>query len=600
METCKNWFTYIYLTIFGICLSYSLFSATLNMGVNAKYPFIWYGGMLIVMGGLWLVLNTSAAITSHFRLSWVKPGSRKAAVFLEAFVLLSIVTAAALLRFWIISNLPMQPESDYLTYYKVAELLAQGKLISDGAGYCDYISQFPHVMGFPYILSLVFRVFGVSVSTGLYFNLAVSLLSIFFVHRTARLLAGNVGGILAAALVAFWPSQILYINQMASEPVFMCLTLICIWIAARLFKAPDGEKAWKILVFNIALGILLAIAGGVRPVAIILLIAIIICSVTYKARLTGSAEAGLIKSCMSRGWIRALAILTGYMACSLLISAATAKAIDRELPGTTASFGYNLMVGFNIESRGGWNEKDSSFLTQRFAETGSAEEAHIASRAMALSRLKEDPVGIANLIFQKYTLLWENDDYGSYWNLLFLKQQNNLTSQRNEFINSVTIWNNIYYIICVYLSLLAGIYLWFGKKVGTEHVLVLYFIGIAMLHMFLESQSRYHYNILPVFAILASAGAVEIFIHHADARRTATDSIATSATDFKSGEQSLEKAAAIEEQKSSEEELIEKEAGQIDNKFNLLDAIKQGHVTVTVTEAYLNSDKDKKEPGEKE
>ncbi len=554
----------------------------------------------MLMGGLWLLLNTSAAIAAHFSLSGMKAGGRKAAVFLEAFAMLSIITAAALLRFWIISNLPMQPQSDFQTYYKVAELLTQGKLISDGAGYCDYISQFPHVMGFPYILSLAFRVFGVSVSTGLYFNMAVSLLSIFFVHRTARLLAGRVGGILAAAIVAFWPSQIIYINQMASEPVFMCLTLICIWIAARLFKAPAGEKAWKLLVFNIALGILLAIAGGVRPVAIILLIAIIICSVTYKARLSGSDEAGLIKSCMSRGWIRALVILSGYMACSLLISAATAKAIDRNLPGTTASFGYNLMVGLNIESKGGWNETDSSFLSKKFAETGSAQEAHIACRNVALSRLEKHPVGIANLVFQKYTLLWENDDYGSYWNLLFLKQQDNLTPERNEFMNNITIWNNIYYMICVYLSLLAGIYLWFGRKVGTEHVLVLYFIGIAILHMFLESQSRYHYNILPVFALLASAGAVEIFRHHAAARRTATDSIATSAADFKSEEQSLEKAAAIAEQKPLEGVRMEKNTDPIDNKFDLLEAIKQGHITVTVTEAYLSRDEKEKEPDKKE
>jgi len=573
----------------------------LNIGVNAKYPFIWYGGMLMLMGGLWLVLNTSAAIASHFSLSGVKPGGRKAAVFLEVFALLSMIAAAALLRLWIISNLPVKPESDFQTYYKVAELLSRGKLISDGAGYCDYISQFPHVMGFPYILSLVFRVFGVSVSTGLYFNLAVSLISIFFVHRTARLLAGKAGGILAAAIAAFWPSQILYINQMSSEPVFMCLTLICMWIAARLFKAPAGEKAWKILVFNIALGILLAIAGGVRPVAIILLIAIILCSVTYKARITANAEAGLIKSCMSRGWIRVLVVLTGYMACSLLISAATAKAIDRELPGTTASFGYNLMVGLNIESKGGWNEKDSSFLSHSFAETGSAEEAHLACRAEALRRLEKDPVGIANLIFQKYTLLWENDDYGSYWNLLFLKQQNNLTAQRNQFINNVTIWNNIYYIICVYLSLIAGIFLWFReKKVGTEHVLVLYFIGTALLHMIVESQNRYHYNILPVFALLASVGAVEIFRHHASVRRSVAAPFDVAGP--KPGEEQPvgKEEAAIEEQKSSEEELMEKKTGPVDNKFDLLDAIKQGHVTVTVTEAYLNRAEEEKEPEKKE
>ncbi len=590
METRKNWFTYIYLTIFVICLSYSLFSATLNIGVSAKYPFIWYGGMLAAMGGLWLVLSTSATIASRLSLWRIKPVSRRFALYLEAFVLISIIAAAAFLRLWVMSNLPVKPESDYLTFYNIAELLSKGELVSDGAGYCDYISQFPHVIGFPYILSLVFRVFGVSVSTALYFNLAVSLLSIFFVHRTARLLAGKAGGILAAAIAAFWPSQILYINQIASEPVFMCLSLGCIWMTAVLFKAPAVEKSWKILVLNIALGILLAIAGGVRPVSIILLIAIIICSVTYKARLSETDKAGLIKSCMSRGWIRLLVILAGYMACSMLITTATAKAIDRELPGTTASFGYNLMVGLNIDAKGSWNEKDSNFLIDKFAETRSAEEAHVACRTEALKRLEQNPAGIANLIFHKYALLWEDDDY--YWNPTFFQQDD---PAKNEFINNVTVWNNIYYTVFVYLSLLAGIFLWFKKKVGTEHVLVLYFIGVAILHMILESQSRYHYNILPVFAILASAGVVGIFRHHVAARRAAADRIATSAADFKSEEQFFENAPAIAEQNPSDEDIIEKEADQNDNKFDLLYAIKQGHVTVTVTEAYLNRDEEKLE-----
>ena len=591
METRKNWFTYIYLTIFVICLSYSLFSATLNIGVNAKYPFIWYGGLLAAMGGLWLVLSTSAAIASRFSLWRIKPASRRAALYLEAFALISIIAAAAFLRLWVMSNLPVKPESDYLTFYNIAELLSKGKLASDGAGYCDYISQFPHVIGFPYILSLVFRVFGVSVSIALYFNLTVSLISIFFVHRTARLLAGKAGGILAAAIAAFWPSQILYINQIASEPVFMCLSLGCIWMTAVLFKASVVEKAWKILVLSIALGILLAIAGGVRPVSIILLIAIIICSVTYKARLSESDEAGLIKSCMSRGWIRLLVILAGYMACSMLITTATAKAIDRELPGTTASFGYNLMVGLNIDAKGSWNEKDSNFLIDKFAETRSAEETHVACRTEAFKRLEQNPAGIANLIFQKYALLWEDDDY--FWNPTFFQQDD---PAKNEFINNVTVWNNIYYTVFVYLSLLAGIFLWCKKKVGTEHVLVLYFIGVAILHMILESQSRYHYNILPVFAILASAGVVGIFSHHAAAKReAAAERIAMFAPDFKSEEQSLGNAAAIAEQKPWGEEIVEKEADQNDNKFDLLDAIRQGHVTVTVTEAYLNRDEEKLE-----
>lgn len=519
--------------------------------------------------------NTLAILASHYNLYRFTPKKPKISTAVEAILITFVIISAVAVRLWIIRNLPVQPESDFKTYYKIAELLANGTLLKDGTGYCDYISQFPHVIGYPYILSKVFVVFGPSVKAGLYLNLIASVLSIIFVNRIGRLIFGRAGGFFAMLFVAFWPSQILYINQMASEPVFMCLTLLCIWIIAYLFKMPASVKASRILILYVILGTLFAMAGAVRPVSIILLVGMIICTITYKAKASDISRAGLIKSLMSRGWIGAVVILVSYLVCSIIISGATARTIDRELPGSTVSFGYNLMVGLNMESKGMWNEQDSKFLNDRYMETGSAQEAHKASRNEAVKRLTKDPLGIANLMFQKYTLLWWNDDYGAYWNLLFLEQQGNLTAHKSELINDITIWNNIYYIICVYLSLVAGIFLWFRKNVGTEHVLILYFIGTALLHMILESQGRYHYNILPVFALLAVSGLTEIFRyyqnHLADNQSQNTDTLADK-------EQETKHEISSEENRNN---------NTSDNNFDILDAIRKGHVTVTVTEAYL-------------
>ncbi len=584
METRRNWFTYIYLTIFGICLCFSLFSGILSIGDSTKYPFLWYGGILLVMGGLWLVSNTLAIFATHYNLYRFTPKNSKILTAVEAILITLITISAVAVRLWIIRNLPVQPESDFQTYYKIAELLAQDTLLRDGAGYCDYISQFPHVIGYPYILSKIFIVFGPSVKAGLYLNLTASVLSIIFVNRIGRLIYGRAGGFFAMLLVAFWPSQILYINQMASEPVFMCLTLLCIWIIAYLFKTPASAKASRTLILYIILGTLFAMAGAVRPVAIILLVAMIICTITYKAKASEISRAGLIKSLMSRGWIGAAVILVSYLVCSVIISGATVRTIDRELPGSTVSFGYNLMVGLNQESKGSWNEEDSKFLNDRYLESGSAQETHKASRNEAVKRLTKDPLGIANLMFQKYTLLWSNDDYGAYWNLLFLEQQGSLTDHKRELINDLAIWNNVIYIICVYLSLIAGIFLWFRKNVGTEHVLILYFIGTALLHMILESQGRYHYNILPVFALLAVSGLTGIFRyyqkHLAHNQSQNTDTLSDKEQETK--------------QKSSSDE-DRKINNTSDNNFNMLDAIRKGHVTVTVTEAYLEGEDYKSE-----
>ncbi len=594
MEIRKNWFTYIYLTIFCICLSYSLFSGILYIGVNTKYPFIWYGGIIMAMGGLWLLANTCGFMFSHlikFRSVNIRFES-----ILEAFFVVLVLAAAAAVRVWVINYFPVQPESDFRTYFEVAKLLAQGTLIRDGVGYCDYISQFPHVFGYPYILSKVFLLFGPSVTAGLYLNLAASVISIFLAYRIARLICGKTGGLLALLLVAFWPSQILYVNQMASEPLFMCLTLTAVWITAYLFTNSIKSNSTNVLILNILLGIILALAGGVRPVAVILLIAIAICTLTYKAKENRNEKAGLIKSCMSRGWIRVTVILISYFICSQLVSGSTARAIDRELPGSTVSFGYNLLVGLNIDSKGSWNEKDARFLEEKFMENGSAEEAHRASRDEALKRIINNPKGMANLIFEKYTLLWDNDDYASYWNTLFLESQRNLTPERKAFITNLTIWNNIYYIICVYLSLISGVFLWFRKRVGLEHILILYFIGTAMLHMILESQNRYHYSILPVFAILASAGLVDIFRYYIHKTELKIESVIEKEepTFEEMTSRGLTSEGTISEGVISEEpEFSNCEEKVKDNRFDMLDAIKKGHITVTVTEAYLRQHENK-------
>ncbi len=605
VKIIDKWFTYIYLTIFSIFIGYALFSGILNVGISTDYPFLWYGGIILTMGVLWLLANAVASLLSRFNNHRFEPQYKKYSVFIESIIVIAVITVGAGLRIWVIQNLHITPASDYKTYYDVATLLSQGDLIKDGVGLCDYISQFPHVIGYPYILSKAFRIFGVSVSVGLYLNLVASLISIFLAYRIARLICGKIGGMIALVLVAFWPSQILYINHLASEPIFMCITLFSIWLAVYLSKYTLKKRKPSVyLLLYIVLGISLAVGAVVRPMSIILLIAIVICTLPSKINLNEDKDSiGLIKKGMSKGWIRALAILISYLLCSQIILGAITKTIDRELPGSSVSYGYNLLVGLNIDSKGAWNEVDAKLMNDKFMETDSAAEAHRAARDEAFKRIQKDTIGIANLAFEKYTLLWCNDNYASSWNLLFLEQQNNLTLERKAFINELIPWNNLYYLFCVFFSFIAGIALWFRKKTGPEHILVLFFIGTAILHMILESQNRYHYNILPIFAILAAVGISEIFNYYTKKTTTlkAIENIklqqenTPTQVEF-SDEQKHPLAQEQQENRENQEsqeqqQQHEHQVQQVEksNKFDMLAAIKDGHVIVTVSEAYLKS-----------
>lgn len=584
----NKWFTYIYLTIFGIFIGCTLFSGIINIGISAKYPFLWYGGIILAMGVLWLLANAFASLSSRFVLHPFEPQYKKYGVFIECIIVVAVITVGAGLRVWVIQNLHMTPASDYKTYYDVATLLSQGNLIKDGVWLCDYISQFPHVIGYPYILSIVFKIFGVSVTVGLYFNLVASLISIFLAYQIARLICGRIGGMIALVLVAFWPSQILYINHLASEPIFMCITLLSIWLAVYLSKYTfKNGKTSGYLFLYIALGISLAVGAAVRPMSIILLIAIVICILPSKIKFNEDKDRiGLIKKGMSKGWIRALAILISYLLCSQIISGAISKTIDRELPGSSVSFGYNLLVGLNIDSKGAWNKEDAKMFNDAFLETDSAIEAHKVARDEAFKRIQKDSIGMINLAFEKYALLWSSDDYAASFNIFFLEQQNNLSLERKAFINELIPWNNLYYLLCVFFSFIAGIALWFRKKTGPEHILVLFFIGTAILHMILESQNRYHYNILPIFAILAAVGISEIFDYY---RKKTTTLKAVEANELQQEitPTQVELSATQKQPLALKNQESQENQEDKSNKFDMLSAIKEGHVVVTVSEAYL-------------
>ncbi len=72
------------------------------------------------------------------------------------------VTFAAMLRVVWLLTVRVQPVSDFARFVENARMLIQGD-ISPAA---HYIAMFPHTLGYPYFLSLLFRLFGSSVWAG--------------------------------------------------------------------------------------------------------------------------------------------------------------------------------------------------------------------------------------------------------------------------------------------------------------------------------------------------------------------------------------------------------------------------------------------------
>ncbi|MCI1966255.1 MAG: glycosyltransferase family 39 protein [Oscillospiraceae bacterium] len=582
MEIRRNGFMCFAFVVYGVIILYAIICTASTLGAGQEYPYylkgifllslLCLGTLLLLFGVLWARLGMTRRLEKypHFTF-WAEWG-------LAAVVLY----ASALMRVFYVRAMPMDPQSDYKTYYEIAQMLNHGTLLTNGVGYCDYIAMFPHVLGYPLVLSAVFSVFGASLKAAQNFNIVLAVGAVFVVWRIARRMAGRIGGFISLCAAAFWPSQILYGNFVASEYLFTFLLLCCVWLFAASMEDFDASARhpWYCFLELAGMGALLAFAGTIRPMAILFLLSAVIVllrgQLMLPARLKNYIPLGL--RLISRGWKRCLVVLCAYFFLSVLFSMRVGYMVNRTPASGSTSFGYNLLVGLNLQSDGGWNQEDADMLYDSFDSTGSATEAHLTCRDLALKRLTQNPKATFNLMVHKFEVLWGNDDYGASWNILFMDQQNRLTSWRKAFLYRMMSVSDLYYLLMLSLAGVLEIYLW-RKKPGVSYSLVLLFLGTAALHLLVENQNRYHYHILPVLAIFA--GMAVSYINQECYDRVMAAEVRK---EQKAQEQRRREAHVIELAKE-EQRLIRLRQKSMHTQFDIEKALREGHVGITVSAA---------------
>lgn len=575
----KNSFGYFAISVYILSLIYMLAGGVMTLGDGSEYPYLQSGLFLILLLGGWLLLSGGSGLLARLdgegrlrRLPWLK--------YVEALAVVAVLGLGTLLRVLVARTMPMRPASDYQTYYEVAELLAKGTLTADGPGYCDYIAMFPHVFGYPFALSLVFRLLGgASVATAQNFNILLSVATSFIAYRTVRLAGGRLSGMVALLLTAFWPSQIIYVNMIASEYLFSFLLMLSIHLYVRTLRidvAHESRPVWGVCE-HILLGVCLAAAAAVRPMALLLIITILICTGFEKGRLpvrlSGDQPISLIF--LSKGWLRCFLILLVYLAVNALMTIGATNAVDRDLASGSTSFGYNLLVGLNEASDGGWNQEDADYLYAALERTGSASEAHLACLDLAVQRLGNAREMI-NLFLHKFQVLWANDDYGTTWNLLFMDQQGTLTPERERLLLAVRGWGNLFYLLVISLAAIEGIYLW-QRGPGIAYPFLLMVLGTVALHLLVENQNRYHFHALYMLAMLAALGVR----HVCEASRARVQQ--------RLEERRMAARLALEDSEKrkallrEEERLVRLRQEAMRSQFDMKAALEKGLVTVRVT-----------------
>lgn len=582
MQARKTWFAGLCIFLYLCGSVYTLLSGIATLGEGREYPYLYPALVILIVCAVLLLAVFFSCVCARLQLVQRAAKHPLLMTALEWGAAAVILLASFIVRVIYVQNFPMQPESDYKTYYEIAQLINKDTLLVDGPGYCEYVSMFPHVYGYSYVLAIVLRLFGTSVWTGQVFNIVCAVLTCFFVWRCAVRLAGRASGLIALLMTAFWPSQILYNNFLAAEYLFSLMLFFCLWLFLCLVHTDirSGQPQGRLFCGHILLGVLIGLTSAIRPMAMLLLISVLLYLIPSRTALPIRPQNDLpvTARAMSRGWIRALLILVSFLLTTGITSKSISFAVDRDIAGGSASFGYNMLVGLNRDSYGGWNQDDADYLYDALDETGSAEEAQLACRDLAMERLKTPVPSLLDLFFHKYTVLWANDDYGSTWNLLFMGQQNTLTPTRQDFLYTMRDVNNLYYMTAVALSALGAVFL--IRRRGTwAYVPVTVFLGTVAMHLLVENQNRYHFHALYLFVLL-SAVALHVLYEKCDDYLVRGQADRTQKRLLKEAENTayrrIEEAESYAQQKSEQ---------SMQSQFDMASALREGHIRVSVSKA---------------
>ena len=186
----------------------------------------------------------------------------------ENYLLLSLIIGIALIS---ISIGPFQNWDTIYEYQATLSVLKWGMPYVNAAR--DYAANFGYIVNQPpvgfYIEALFFRIFGDSMSFGTLLMTLFGLGSILFVYLTGKEMYSKKIGLVAAALFALSPWELVLTRSFLIDALYLFPTLVCLYFGILAVKKDSVKMA-------LASGVFFAVAFLIKYFAIFILIPLLI------------------------------------------------------------------------------------------------------------------------------------------------------------------------------------------------------------------------------------------------------------------------------------------------------------------------------------
>ena len=323
---------------------------------------------------LYLALPWACALAYTLYLGKHIPRPRR---FIPALFLLSLITKGAVALL-----LQTPPESDFYLLYHAAQELAAGSNILNTTQYFQY---WAYQSGFVAWMAFFIRFFHAGLPFFLVMNaVAVSATNVLL-YCLCRRFASHRAAALAALIYLCYPAAYFMVPVLTNQ----IMAELFLTAALCLFLSPQRVRS-KLYANRLGAGVLLAVSNLFRPMAVVVLAAVL----------------GGVLLCMASGRERRAWALSGLLFCagyfavtkvaSLLVCASglNTNGLSNQLPA------WKFVLGFNDTSSGRYSSLDAAAVFS----SGDPEEA---ARSLLRTRLSAyDLPRLLRLFGDKLTIMW--------------------------------------------------------------------------------------------------------------------------------------------------------------------------------------------------
>lgn len=392
---------------------------------------------------------------------------------------------------------------DTVWYYHTARHLAQGEgYVFPGDAFCRFgdtigCDELPPTAlwapGYSLTLAVLFQLPGDDVAWARALNVGAGLALVAGVYYLGLRLWSRRAGLIAAALAALFPSHVFFSSLVLTEPLFAALAagLLCLALA---WTMEERAAPWRVFAVGLAAGAL----AMVRPEGLVF------AGVVVLAWLA-----------VHRSWRRTVPY-TGLLALGILTfvvpwSVRNAVQLDAPIFGTTG-LGQVLRQAHHPDADGYPEYWIASELWDRYAHVPLPERevrVNTAGIRESLSYIRKHPGRELQLVPQRFAAFYRGDRGALAWN----RVPNGAGAQELSAgaAGRLGVLSDAYYYAVLGAAVL-GLPFW-ARRLRGRHVLLLgpVIAYSAVWALLFTSEARYHFPLLPIFALLAAIGLAALW-----------------------------------------------------------------------------------------